>query len=194
MAARGVTSGSGVTDDQLRLALKQKGVEVGPITDSTREVYLRKWRQLLKESNTANSRDSLRPQEKSERDSKTAEDEEKDGEAVTHKPALPLLPSTGFVMVSRLRTNVYNLTRAVGVVALLDAQFNNPLHVASDTAFLFPQGHVIFVSRAVLAITCDTLSPLLYNQEGIYQYFNVIVFVCVGELLSAVSEIAGTCK
>lgn len=46
------------------------------------------------------------------------------------------------------------------------ASLNSSAHLASDTVFIFPDGEVFLASRAVLAIQCSELTPLLYSREG----------------------------
>ena len=52
------------------------------------------------------------------------------------------------------------------VVSCLLSSLNKVSHLASDTAFLFPDGGARFLaSRAVLSTPCCARSPLLYTEE-----------------------------
>ena len=44
--------------------------------------------------------------------------------------------------------------------------FDEPNHPSCDTAFLFPQGEVVFASRSILATQCSKMIPILYNNGG----------------------------
>lgn len=52
------------------------------------------------------------------------------------------------------------------MISQLLLSFNNPSHVASDTAFLFPDGEVLLTSRSILATQCSKMIPILYTSEG----------------------------
>lgn len=53
------------------------------------------------------------------------------------------------------------------VISQLLQSLNSTSHLASDTAFLFPDGDVFLASRAILSTQCCDLNLLLYNREGV---------------------------
>lgn len=62
------------------------------------------------------------------------------------------------------------------------ASLNSPSHLASDTVFIFPDGEVFLASRAVLAIQCSELTPLLYSREGRHMGKYLLGLLWLGEL------------
>lgn len=146
-------SAADLSDEQLRLSLEEKGVKVGPITDTTRELYRWKLRQLCgSQGNTL----------------KGVADPVEITKPLTpppphHPPEQKIFELNGGWSRPRPLTPP---SLDSGLADKISSQFNNPLHMATDTAFLFPKGEVIYSSRAVLAIANETLGSFLYSIEG----------------------------
>lgn len=158
--ASGSTTAS---DNELRSALKKLGFMPGPITDSTRGLYLEKLKQL--KTSTAPGRNSsatktplsqsITPPAAAAR-RKVSTPTSRDPGSSTCKltpsfpsPPLPLPHSNSSLVITQLLHSL-----------------NNSSHLASDTAFLFPDGDVFLASRAVLSTQCSEMTPLLYSREG----------------------------
>ena len=168
-------SGSPVGDEALRSELKRLGFEAGPITESTRRIYTQKLKQL--KTKTSDSHPQLKPAKSpvslsykqalgGETSSVITTSCSSGGggsstasrETVASPPA-PVRPSSLPPPPSYSSSN--------SVISQLLQSLNNVGHLASDTAFLFPGGEVFLASRAVLAIQCHDLLPILYNREGL---------------------------
>lgn len=144
-------------DDRLRQALLEKGVQVGPITGTTRSLYENRLRRLLLAEQGGTGSSEPRPQAQP-RNSAHQSSHSSTPPPSSSPPPPPPPPS--------LEDN--QLTPASdSVVQDLTLQLNNPHHAASDTAIIFPrEGEVVYVCRGVLAIRCACMTHLLYNLEG----------------------------
>ena len=76
--------------------------------------------------------------------------------------------SSGMLSAMPVFTCNYTIFAGNGeaVLAGLLQSFDNPNHIASDTAFLFPDGEVLLASRSILATQCNKMIPMLYSSEG----------------------------
>ena len=152
----------GLLDDrQLCSELRKLGFEAGPITDTTRPVYLKTLKKLR--SRNANSVDSgplsRRP---SQIPSSTGQHQ-----ALNTPPTSPLATETPPLTPVVSRDTTLAPPTLPSVVSQLLVSLDNGGHLACDTAFLFPSGDVFLASRAVLATQCPDLIPALYNREGV---------------------------
>lgn len=145
-----------LSDPELARRLQALGLAVGPINDSTRDVYIRKYKGLIQNKHPA----PVSPR----------------AAVSTHPPAPPVPPCKPPPADRKPHEKSPLSTpppdggeqpcAAVAVVELLLMSFDNLSHIANDTAFLFPSGEVIVASRAILASQCSKMVPLLYNNEG----------------------------
>ena len=177
-------SGSPVGDDELRSELKRLGFEAGPITDTTRQIYTDKLKQLKTKTKTSDSPPLLKPaqspvslRDKPQLGSQT--------QSVATCCSSGGVSTTTIKSVSRetgtqhssssttppsslpLPQHPLSSPASNSVVSQLLQSLNNGGHLASDTAFLFPGGEVFLASRSILSTQCLDLLPILYNREGV---------------------------
>ena len=86
---------------------------------------------------------------------------------VPSSPSLPVPASLPPLPSSPPLSPLPSPSHSPPVIASLLYSLNNVSHLASDTAFLFPDGDVFLASRAVLSTQCSEMIPLLYSREGI---------------------------
>jgi hypothetical protein len=176
-------SGSPVGDDELRSELKRLGFEAGPITDTTRQIYTDKLKQL--KTKTSDSPPLLKPaqspvslRDKPQLGSQT--------QSVATCCSSGGVSTTTIKSVSRetgtqhssssttppsslpLPQHPLSSPASNSVVSQLLQSLNNGGHLASDTAFLFPGGEVFLASRSILSTQCLDLLPILYNREDVF--------------------------
>jgi len=137
-----------LNDSELAQKLRDFGVDVGPITNTTREVYYKKYRSLVAKFGSPNQSSEQQSSRCFNHPAQVGE-----GAAPLAQEAPP--PSVNFA------------AGAEAVVEQLLHSFDNPTHLSSDTAFVFPGGEVIMASRSVLASQCTEMAPMLFNTEGI---------------------------
>ena len=148
------------SDDQLRRALLAKGVEAGPITDTTRQLYENKLRRLLLAEQGGAGTEEPRPQTEPEVSSQVP----------SRSSATPLPPpssSSSPLLQSPCLKDNQLVSTSDGVVRDLMLQLDNPQHLSNDMAIIFPrEGEVVYACRGLLAIRCAHMTPLLYNLDG----------------------------
>lgn len=148
------------SDDQLRRALLTKGVEVGPITDTTRQLYENKLRRLLLAERGGAGTEEPRPRTDPNSSSQVPSRSSATPLPSPSSSSSPLLPSPC------LKDNQL-VSPSDGVVRDLMLQLDNPQHLSNDTAIIFPrEGEVIYVCRGLLATRCAHMTPFLYNLDG----------------------------
>lgn len=159
---------SRVSDAELRKRLERHGYHPGPITETTRELYLTKLRSLEETDDGARRSGPERPEATPPPEPEDQSHLPTDALGIsppTHTPnnaqGIYIIICSHCVMLSVCRSSL-------AVVDLLVSSLNDPAHVASDTVFMFHSGEVLLASRAVLATQCNELIPLLYSREGLY--------------------------
>lgn len=167
-----------LSDPELARKLRELGLEVGPINDSTRDVYIRKYKGLIQSKHHAPVSPRIHPPVSpwvrpyppvSPRTHPPV------SPVSTHPPG-PTTPPADINPHSKsplLTTPPDQPSGAGAVVELLLMSFDNLSHVANDTAFLFPSGEVIVASRAILTSQCSKMAPMLYKNQG-----SAIAHVC----------------
>lgn len=160
-----------LSDSELSQKLRGMGVDVGPITNTTRDLYIRKYKSLSTQSRSPDQA-SIKPQPQQSSPVHVQQyhhwhqDQENTNKVVRpitppQQAPPPAVPSSGCDPTASIACATTS-----AVVEQLLLSFDNPGHVASDTAFLFPSGEVILASRSVLAAQCSNMVPVLYNSEG----------------------------
>lgn len=170
-----------IGDSELRKRLTTLGHTPGPITDSTRALYLRKLESLSKKR-PANEASSPAPTPASSDLSRRASENEDDN------PTIPPPSSAGeqsLVLTSGVtdplsrcgedtimymytaRYDYYFVSGPSLVVGNLLRRLGDPAHPANDTSLVFSDGSVLSVSRAILSSQCPRLIPFLHNLEGL---------------------------
>ena len=174
-------SSSPVGDDELRSELKRLGFEAGPITDTTRQIYTGKLKQLKTKTKTSDSPPLLKPaqspvslKDKPQLGSQTqsvATCCSSGGVSTTTKKSVSRETGTQHSSSSTTQPSSLPLPQpplsSNSVISQLLQSLNNGGHLASDTAFLFPSGEVFLASRSILSTQCLDLLPILYNREGV---------------------------
>jgi hypothetical protein len=176
-------------DLELARKLREMGVDVGPITSTTRDVYKRKYHSMLALKGSPHSTPPrTRPPTTTPPPNRTTSPPSRTTPPL-QKPSKPApLPSTpapppaehpappltvlaagehdqSWLAPPYCQLIIMFNTLDTVVKGLLYS-FNNWQHIANDTAFLFPNGEVIVASRAILATQCSKMIPILYNTEG----------------------------
>lgn len=150
-----------LSDSELFQRLQKLGVDVGPITSTTRAIYMRKYKTLTAKQPSKPPPLDKQPQQP-QKPLKSPQTEKKQDKTITTTTATP--PTTPPPPVTSAPPPLLKLP----VVNRLLASFNNPNHVASDTVFLFPSGELLLASRSILASQCSNLITMLYNTEVPY--------------------------
>lgn len=172
-----------LSDPELFKRLQALGVDVGPINDATRDVYLRKYLSLSAQSPVQANQELDHESSPTTPPVQQSNQKQNGGQKIL-RPTTPPIPrsphatppiphrSNSTCTDGKLlcTTDSLNLINFVGsgeaVMMQLLLSFDNPNHVASDTAFLFPDGEVLLASRSILATQCNKMIPMLYNYEG----------------------------
>ena len=160
---------SPVGDEELRTELKKLGFEAGPITDTTRRVYSDKLKQLKTKTSKkpAHSSDRLTESETPPVETRCCEISSESAKTTTAFVSRETDPPSSLP----LPRPPVSSTSTDSVVSGLLQTLNNSSHLASDTAFLFPDGGIFLASRAILSTQCHNLLPILYNREGHWKNF-----------------------
>lgn len=169
----------GYSDAELRSELKKLGHDAGPITDTTRGLYLEKLKRLRSTTASASTNGStsssagIQPLQTAGR-KKTGQtprlakspDENPTSPLTTGPPSLsPPLPSSLPSPPFPSSLPSPPLSPSSVVISQLLQSLDNCSSPASDTAFIFPEGDVFLASRAILATQCREMIPLLYSRE-----------------------------
>ena len=175
------------SDTELRSELKNLGCDAGPITHTTRGLYLEKLKRLRSTTATGTASctsasaavtKQLQTCKKAQVDLQTAQ-----------VPRTPKSPSGSPPPTGRPNPLTLSpppsplpplpLSPSSVVTSQLLHSLDSNSHLASDTAFIFPEGNVFLASRAILSTQCPKMTPLLYCREGVCVCVCVRMFVYV---------------